>query len=45
MLDSGEVDVVIQYTIDRTARDKREYPIEFLVFSRDVRRQGRVALC
>ncbi len=40
MLRSGQVDVVVQYTIDRTSRDKREYPIEFLVFLRDVQDLG-----
>jgi len=40
MLREGQVDAVIQYTIDRTARDKREYPIEFLVFLRDVQDAG-----
>jgi site-specific DNA recombinase len=33
-------DVVILYTIDRTARDKRDYPIEFLIFLRDVQDAG-----
>jgi site-specific DNA recombinase len=40
LLRSGQVDVVIQYTIDRTARDDREYPIEFLIFLRDVQDAG-----
>jgi len=40
MLDNGEVDVVVQHTIDRTARDKREYPIEFLLFLRYVQDAG-----
>lgn len=40
MLRKGQADIVIQYTIDRAARDKREYPIEFLVFLRDVEDLG-----
>jgi site-specific DNA recombinase len=40
MLRKSQADVVIQYTIDRTARDKREYPIEFLLFLRDVQDLG-----
>ncbi len=34
------VDVIVLYTIDRTARDKRDYPIEFLLFLRDVQDFG-----
>jgi site-specific DNA recombinase len=40
LLRSGQVDAVIQYTIDRTARDDREYPIEFLIFLRDIQDAG-----
>ena len=40
LLRSGQVDAVVQYTIDRTARDDREYPIEFLIFLRDVQDAG-----
>ncbi len=40
LIEGGEADVVIQYTIDRAARDKRPYPIEFLIFLRDVQDAG-----
>lgn len=39
-LKERQIDVVILYTIDRTARDKRDYPIEFLIFLRDVQDSG-----
>ena len=39
-LNSRRVDAIILYTIDRTARDKRDYPIEFLIFLRDVQDAG-----
>jgi site-specific DNA recombinase len=34
------VDYVIMYTLDRSARDKREYPIEYLIFLRDIQDAG-----
>jgi len=34
------IDAVIMYTMDRTARDKREYPLEFFVFLNDVQDAG-----
>ena len=40
LLRQRAVDVVVQYTIDRTARDKREYPIEYLIFLRDIQDAG-----
>ena len=40
LLKARQVDAVIQYTIDRTARDDREYPIEYLIFLRDVQDAG-----
>ena len=38
MLES--VDAVIMYTMDRTARAKREYPLEFFVFLSDIQDAG-----
>ena len=40
LIQNHSIDVVILYTIDRTARDKRDYPIEFLIFLRDVQDAG-----
>jgi len=34
------VDYVVMYTLDRSARDKREYPIEYLIFLRDIQDAG-----
>lgn len=34
------VDFVVMYTLDRSARDKREYPIEYLIFLRDIQDAG-----
>lgn len=39
-LNNKRADVIVLYTIDRTARDKRDYPIEFLLFLRDVQDAG-----
>jgi hypothetical protein len=39
-LNAGQIAAVIMYTIDRSARDKREYPIEFMIFLRDVQDAG-----
>jgi site-specific DNA recombinase len=40
LLKTRQIDAVIQYTIDRAARDDREYPIEYLIFLRDVQDAG-----
>ncbi len=40
MLRSGQADVVVQYTMDRVARDKREYPLEYLLFLDDIKKAG-----
>jgi site-specific DNA recombinase len=39
-LNANSIAAVIMYTIDRSARDKREYPIEFMIFLRDVQDAG-----
>jgi site-specific DNA recombinase len=36
LLRDGQAKAVVMYTIDRTSRDEREYPIEYLIFLRDV---------
>ncbi len=36
LLEQKQVDAVVLYTIDRTTRDERDYPIEYLIFLRDV---------
>jgi site-specific DNA recombinase len=40
LLRAGQVDAVIQYTLDRAARDDREYPLEYLLFLGDVQDNG-----
>lgn len=40
LLNQRMAEVVVMFTIDRTARDKREYPLEFLVFLSDVQDAG-----
>lgn len=40
LLKAGQVDAVIQYTIDRTARDKRQFPLEYFVFLSDIHDAG-----
>lgn len=40
LLEQKQVDVVVLYTIDRTTRDERDYPIEYLIFLRDVQDAG-----
>ncbi len=39
-LNNLSIAAVIMYTIDRSTRDKREYPIEFMIFLRDVQDAG-----
>jgi site-specific DNA recombinase len=40
LLQRSAVDVVLLYTLDRAARDDREYPVEYLIFLRDVQDAG-----
>lgn len=39
-INQRSIDAVIMFTIDRTARDDREYPLEFMLFLRDVQDAG-----